>query len=288
MVAFGVDTRQCSLDTAGALRVGVRVPEFRSNLKEISRQNASHGLWCLRTKSTTERVSDSRSKSVYLAKQSIEAFFSRNGVHVWFWTFTEPGRAAAEPLWTKDEAEQHLKPFRDLCSRRGAELLVVWEPQSRGSWHPHCLVNQFFDVNWLRPWMVARGWGQQMKALYCPACASRMSPFSPAWRERSQAVGGVIRYLTKYLTKSWVGPVGLKKKRFSGTAVTKVGVTRFKWLPEFHPGAYLYAMGKDLWRQLYGVEPSFHDVWGVIRLGVEDSGWAEIDPLWQFGFPSGP
>jgi len=237
-------------------------------------------------------VASSKAKSLYVARVSIEQFFARHD-YVVFWTFSEPGRKEGEPLWTKDEAEAHFKPFRDLCARRGFDLLVVWERQKRGAWHPHCLVNHWIDVGKLRPWMMARGWGQQMRADIVVGRGEwrKQSDARGVWRPCGAGVGRVIHYLTKYLTKGFGSSsdraAATKKKMFSGTAATKAGTTNFKWVPEEHPGSYLWAWGRELFSQLNGHPPSFRNVGEVLRLGVEVTGWADIDPWWHFTCPSG-
>lgn len=230
------------------------------------------------------------SKSKYLAELAIEHFFLRNqGRGVWLWTFTEPGRHGEEKLWTKDEAEEHFKPFRDFCARRGCELLVVWEQQSRGAWHPHCLVNKFFDVNFLRPWMVSRGWGPQMRVdrVNITAVPQGVQGGRHNGRECLVWIHGknLQKYLTKYLTKRFSTEGVEKKKLFSATLRCKVGNTHFSWTATEKPGAYLYSLGRELFSIFEGRPPKFRDMSYVLRLGVETSGWAEFDPLWEFSVP---
>jgi hypothetical protein len=216
-----------------------------------------------------------------VAEQSICNFILRNEGHCYFWTFSEPGRSAGEVLWTKDEAEAHFKPFRDLCDRQGVELLVVWERQKRGAWHPHCLVNKRFDVNWLRPWMVSRGWGPQMRV----ELLARHKKFDHGWHDIGGDTQRVFRYLTKYLTKSRTGPEDVKKKIFSCTgAGVKAGSTSFSWVQTEKPGRWLYWHGRELFRELYGRLPKWRDAMAVIRVGVEATGWADVDFLWEFQF----
>lgn len=217
------------------------------------------------------------SKSKFIAAESIAHYFRTHNL-VWFLTFSEPGRKQGEALWTKDEAEAKFKPFRDYCSRRKIELLVVWEQQKRGSWHPHCLVDGYVDVNWCRPWMVQRGWGQQMRFELLVGTRSG----DPSHTKK------IIYYLTKYLTKHSVeAAASTKKKLFCGARRCKIGTTAFKWLPTEKAGAYLYAMGRSLFIELYGRLPKFRDMRHVMRLGVEDTGWANIDFLWEFSIPDG-
>jgi len=231
-------------------------------------------------------VANSKAKTLLVAKTSIENFFLTHR-DVYFWTFTEPGRLDGQAYWTKDEAESHLKPFRDLCSRRGMSLLVVWEKQKRGAWHPHCLIDHFLDVNWVRRWMVQRGWGQQMKVEWLTRHTKTTSEggrvTSAYYMPGCQRV---VRYLTKYLTKSVHGTAtDVKKKVFGGSRDSKAGGISFKWCPWVKAGAYLYAAGLCLFCQLNARPPTFRDVSQVIRLGVEETDWASYDFLWEFGFP---
>lgn len=238
-------------------------------------------------------MGSSRLKTLEVARTSIEQFFIRNRGRTWFWTFSEPGRAEGEKLWTKDEAEDHFKCFRDLCHRRGVELLVVWERQKRGSWHPHCLINKRFDVHWLRPWMVERGWGPQMRAEYIgDTCAPEHfnrrggGPCdSGRYQQASQQLRRIMGYLTKYLTKGLVNDGSLHKKKFCSSVIAKRGSTRFSWASTHRAGAYLYAHGRELFFEMFGRIATFRDVALVIRLGVEVTKWADVDPLWEFGFP---
>lgn len=220
-------------------------------------------------------------KTKYIAEVSLRNFILRHWPYVHFWTFSEPGRKDGELLWTKDEAETHFKPFRDLCARRGFDLIVVWEKQKRGSWHPHCLVSGFFDVNFLRPWMMERGWGQQM---HVEMVNDRPYNDGHGWCSGGESSPRIIRYLTKYLTKSFTAPGDLKKKIFSATHRVKSGSVKFSWMNTERAGAFLYAMGRSLFLQLYGRLPVFKDMASVIRLGVEETGWADVDFLWEFGF----
>jgi len=236
-------------------------------------------------------VASSKAKTLEVARLSIAQYFRRNldaDRAVYFWTFSEPGRAAGESLWTKDEAEAHFKPFRDLCARRGIELIAVWERQDRGAWHPHCLVNRYLDVNRVRPWMMARGWGPQMRVEQVRIDRVYVTEGGVSgWKTTCEGGRWIVRYLTKYLTKGMQGDLSTKKKLFSGSARVKAGTTRFKWLPHIKAGAYLFAAGIELFAVLYGRPPKFRDMATVIRIGVEETGWAAIDPWWEFSVPAG-
>jgi hypothetical protein len=233
----------------------------------------------------------SKSKTLFVARESIREFFRRHR-NVYFITFTEPGRPVGVSCWTKDEAEAAFKPFRDRCSREGVSVLVVWERQQRGSWHPHCLVSKRFDAVELRSWMTARGWGPQMKMEWVSAIQritshdGRGGP--PSTKIYAPQRDRVCNYLTKYLTKSIRETEGcLKKKVFGGSRDAKAGCVNFKWVPWEKAGAFLFAAGLEYFIAFNGTAPKFREMMSVIRLGVEATGWASVDPLWEFGFPSG-
>jgi hypothetical protein len=213
-------------------------------------------------------------KSRFIAEESIRRFVR---VHrdVYYFTFT-----FRELIEDKAEAERRFKPFIDLVRRRGGEHLECWELQKRGAWHVHGFTNLFFDVTWLRPWMVARGWGPQMKLLYLPHRKS-FDPVSGLWVQDDRATMGLVKYLLKYLTKSFKDcRAHARKKAFGSNATSRAGTTAFKWVPWENPGAYLYAIGLSLWFQLGWGIPQWRDYSTVMRLGFEDAGWAEVDPFY--------
>lgn len=218
----------------------------------------------------------------------MEEFFRRNR-DVYFITFTEPGRPDGV-YWTKDEAEKHFKPFRDLCARRRVELIVVWEKQQRGAWHPHCLVNQYFDVNTLRPWMVERGWGQIMRLEWVTRHRASVWAQPHAAQMEHCHMGRIMRYLSKYLCKSLHDPEARfadKSKVFGASRSAKAGGTSFRWAPWVRAGSMLWYYGQEFFVLFHGRQPRFLDSMEVIRLGVEATDWASCDPLWEFGFKFG-
>jgi len=237
----------------------------------------------------------SKERTEWAAKKNLLLFFERNEL-VYYWTFTFPGD---DRVKDKDEAERRFKPFKDLVNRRHdhrrrkGEMIYFWERQKDGTWHVHLVTNLFLHVNWVRPWMMARGWGQQMRADVVVGRGEwrKDGDARGVWRPYGSGVGKVIHYLTKYLTKGFGNSndraAATKKKMFSGTARTKSGTTNFKWMPDVHPGSYLWAWGRALFAQLNGHPPSFKNVGEVIRLGVEVTQWADVDPWWEFSFPSG-
>lgn len=232
-------------------------------------------------------MSATKGKTRHLAEWSIVAFFRTFPTSTYFLTLTEPGRKEGEPYWTKDEAEDHLRPLIDRFRRDGAAYLIFWEKQKRGSWHPHILVSRRYDVVWLRAWLTQRGWGQQLYAKYVNvpfAVRSRAHGFGfgrqcasdldmPAWR--------LVRYLVKYLTKSVVTDGSTRKKVFGGSRLAKTGTVQFKWIPQVNASSYLYHYGLEVFYAVEGRPPTFRDTSYIIRLGAENCDWLSVDPLWD-------
>jgi len=244
-------------------------------------------------------VSYCRAKTRHVASVSIENFLT---VHskVYWWTFTEPGDNAdgtPRACWSKTEAEKHLRPFVDLLRRRGIAFLVFWELQERFSWHPHILTaGDRLDVNWLRPWMVKRGWGQQMKVVFLRGGAGLASlPQNvriAQERVREYLLKSMRRYLLKARTDDALEP---RKKFFGGTRGSRdensqwkpnlspavAGNIKWSWNPWTDTAhAYLWSRGRSLFYQMYERQPHFRDMSLVMGLGYRDTGWADVDFLY--------
>jgi hypothetical protein len=226
---------------------------------------------------------------------SVQNFIWRHP-NTYYWTYT-----VHELLGDKREALRRAKPLFDRIGRsegltmipaeggkqrvvnQPGEYLAFWELQKRGSWHLHLLSSVFFDVNDLRPWMVARGWGPQMRVERIQV--SHFVRSVPGQTGTIGALGvanvgnGGVRlanYLTKYLTKSLDDCPRLKA--FNGCAAAKVGTIGFQWTPETNPYAYLWYYGRQLFFELHQRQPKFHEFRYVTRLGFEACEWALRDP----------
>lgn len=210
-----------------------------------------------------------RAKTRYVAEHSLYAFARRNPLF-YFWTNT-----FAEDV-TKAEAERRFKPLRDLLDRRGFKGLFFWERTQKGRWHLHWVVDHYIDVNRLRPWLVARGWGQQMVVRRVEASPARFD--GNTWRSDESAVRGVVLYLIKYCTKSLVDSEGTKKRVFTASSGVKLGTVAFSWVPWVNPTSMLYAAGKAMWIVIHGHLPKWGSFREVVRLGVEVSDWLQVDP----------
>lgn len=219
-------------------------------------------------------------KTRYLAELSIEQFLRDNPRRSYFYTFTEPPRPDGN-FRTKTEAEAALKPFLDVLAkdrRRDPTIgwLVFWERQKRGAWHPHILLNRRFDIGWLRPWMMERGWGEQMFLKHV------VHGFESDGRGPRIGPARLVKYLVKYLTKAQTDDtVEPRKKFFGGSHSAKAGTVKFKWAPWFEPTAMLFFYGRQLYVEMHGEQPTFHAMAYVIRLGVEATDWLSVDPWWM-------
>lgn len=226
-----------------------------------------------------------KTKTRFLAELSIERFILQNR-NVYFWTFTEPGTNAdgspRDVLWSKTQAEKAIKPFLDLLRRRRYDHLLVWEQQKRGSWHPHILINGRLEVAEIRPWMMARGWGQQMRVEWVVRGGVMHDNFG-----NKSSAAAVVSYLTKklrsYLLKARTNDaIEPRKKFFGGTATAKAGNVRFAWNPATDTAhAMLYYYGRNLFSEIFGTPPSHRDLPVVMRLGVEDRNWLDVDFLYE-------
>jgi hypothetical protein len=242
-------------------------------------------------------------KTRHLAELSIIAFLRTYPGSTYFVTLTEPGRHGSESYWTKDEAEEHLKPFTDRLRRDGAAYLVFWELQKRGAWHPHLLISKRYDVGitgggGMRDWLMKRGWGQQMLWRHVavpPTLFLKQGAFgygdsvdTPALKPFELPAFKLVKYLVKYLTKSTVAAGTVHKKLFGGSEGAKIGTIQFRWLPQINASSYLYYYGLELFHAIERRCPTFRDTAYIIRLGVENCDWLSVDPWWTPYAPPPP
>lgn len=232
----------------------------------------------------------SRLKTKHVAQVSVQNFLWRHP-STYYWTFT-----VHEVLDDKTEALRRAKPLFDLIGRKEGltltashdlkkqrgEYLAFWELQKRGSWHLHLLTSVYLDVNWLRPWMMARGWGQQMRVELVKVGHGYVESGSGCQALGPHASSGaskLARYLTKYLTKSLDDVKG--KKPFSCSQSSRAGTVGFCWEPGTNPYAYLFYYGRQVFFDLYGRPAEFFDYRHCMRLGYESCAWADVDPFME-------
>lgn len=218
----------------------------------------------------------SRGKTYFAATQTLEAFIrnSAGGRAVYYWTLT-----IAHNETDKATAESMLKPLKDLIRARSGHIAGVWERQERGAWHTHFVTDVYLDVNVLRPFLVERGWGPQMKVRRLQTV---MRCVDGQYVADVGNLKRLIRYLAKYVCKALTDDQGERVRPFFCSQAVKKATVRFAWTKEVNPSSYLYYWGKQLFLTLYGRLPKFHELEHVMRLGVEETDWLSFDPfcLW--------
>lgn len=215
-------------------------------------------------------LSYSRAKSKFLAQQSLWHFVSSHqNTYFWTNTFTEN--------LDHDEAVARYKPLFDWLRRKEVDYLFFWELTKKGRWHLHWVCDRFIDVNWFRAWMVERGWGQQMMVERVWNGVEVRFEKDRGWACSDGHTQKLLKYLTKYMTKSFGFSKG-NVKVWGGPSRCRMGTINFKWAPWVDVRSYLFFYGKELFSRLYGSLPRWRDFDLVIRLGYEATGWQEVDP----------
>lgn len=170
---------------------------------------------------------NSRKRTAYLLESSlVRLSFQHN--HTYLWTLTN-----AEPISDINRVKRMARPLQDWLRRHGACAAGCWEPQPQRSkrlgypvWHLHFLTHVRIDVNWFRPWLKARGWGNPdvirvTETLWHrveAGCDPRMIPHDQR----------AARYLCKYLHKDVEG-VPPHKPLVWYVGGAKCGSVRFNW-----------------------------------------------------------
>jgi len=243
-------------------------------------------------------VAVSKERTEYAAKKNLLLFFDRHE-YVFYWTFTFPGD---DRVKDKDEAERRFKPFKDLVNRRKGckgvkgEMLYFWERQKDGTWHVHLVTNLYLSVRWLRPWMMERGWGWQMRVEEITAPQRHVD--GVGWVRDDREQERLIRYLLKYLTKAMRDPDAsavceTKKKLVGCSASARNCTTSFRFTELWNPCAKLYYHGVRVWRELGGhscfARPSVEQLNYVFRLGRAmlrlDGTPIKLDARWDYLIP---
>lgn len=214
-------------------------------------------------------MSYSRTKLRFAGEHNFSEYI-RIRPRVYFWTLT-----IAENVTSKEEAERRFKPVKDYIRRRGGTMVGVWEKQERGAWHVHFLTEKYIDVNWFRPWLMQRGWGQWCKV---KIVEPRARWTGERWEVDLESVRGIIRYLGKYLLKACTDDYGNKVRPLICSRSARKATVGFKWVPWENPYAFLYAVGRSLWMDMYGTAPRWTDSKILIFMGAEDVDWYATDP----------
>lgn len=157
-----------------------------------------------------------RVKTEFLTKIRLERFLSVNLPNCWLVTMT-----FHENIVEKKEAMQRWKPVADYLKRHEIDWCGVWQQQKRGAWHHHFLINKYINVVPFREFIIARGWGQFVNI---EAVGQEHGG------RKFQDPNRLVKYLTRYLTRSLCEHVPNRVRLTSGRASNKVGTTRFQWV----------------------------------------------------------
>jgi hypothetical protein len=238
-------------------------------------------------------VSCARTETIDNVRFNLQAFLVANPV-TYYWTFTfhacEPDRASAL---------RRFKPFRDLVARRGGQIHPFWELQQRGSWHVHCLINVYLDVNWLRPWMMNPrhgGWGQQMyvdRVFSFGRGEDRVWYYThPVKRQPTNLVNYLVKYLVKDLWEQKLAKASGQAVRLYRAASPSRGARRtsrrsrvdgWMWTRAERPGMFFHQEGAAWWKTNMGRRPRFADMRSVMHAGYVVSEhrklYPEFDPV---------
>lgn len=202
-------------------------------------------------------MSATRGKTSYLTQVRLQRFLARYLPSVWLITFT-----FRENITDKSEAMRRFKPIADYLKRQKADWCGVWQQQRRGAWHLHMLVNRWQDVNVLREFAVARGWGQFINA-------EKVGDGGYRFMDSKR----VVSYLTRYLSRDMCEHVPMRVRLAAGTKPTAVGTVKFSWV---HGVARAWRYGCELFSACYGYSPRSKEDrqrafgWGLRELGFLD------------------
>jgi hypothetical protein len=206
-------------------------------------------------------VSTTRSKTSYLTQVRFERFLGVWLPNVFLLTLT-----FKENIEDKAEAERRWKPIADYLKRHKVEWCGVWQQQKRGAWHHHVLINRYLDINTLRPFAVARGWGTFINI-------ERVGKGSHRFPE----VAKLVRYLTRYLTRDLCGHVPARIRLTSGSNVNKVGTVRFMWVEGM---ARVWRVGVQGFVDVYGLLPRrFTEIREAWTIGFHLTGLLTFEPV---------
>jgi hypothetical protein len=191
-------------------------------------------------------------KQRFAVKLAVEELF-RTAKFPVFFTLT-----FAENITDRAEAERRWRRLRERIRRKKSGLRFVgcWQRQSRGAWHLHLVVDDFLNVQWLRPAAIECGFGPQMV----------LKPMNKPGFRRANAKY-VADYVSRYIIRDLSDRGDDWKVRLPvfGGPGARVAVCRFGWARGI---SKLYRLGREWWSELFAPEqPTFEDYWFIVRLG---------------------
>lgn len=194
-------------------------------------------------------VRNSRKRTAYLLESSLVRL-SFQHERIYLWTLTN-----REPISDIERVKRMARPLQDWLRRHGATAAGCWEPQPKRSkvagapiWHLHFMTDFRIDVNWFRPWLAARGWGnpdvvrvtETLRYKMEGGCDPRTIPYDQR----------AARYLCKYLHKEIEG-VPAHKPLVWYVNGAKCGSVRFNWTGGL---ARAWRVGLPEWLRLMGTD----------------------------------
>jgi len=206
-------------------------------------------------------VCDSRPKTAYILKLSLRWLLLGCYRSAYFWTLT-----FKENVTEMTEARRRFKSIADYLRRRGVFAVGAFQRQNRGAWHVHLVVTKYVDVNQLREFAMARGWGSFLNV--------RKVTVHDSGPAAVKDIERVVHYISRYVSRdflnqcgpgSTLGYDGEKLTIYVGKGLQK-GVVRFGWVGGL---AAVYRAGCYLFNELYHSRPGFADHEYVMRLGLE-------------------
>lgn len=169
---------------------------------------------------------NSRSRTAYLLEASLVRIMFQHD-RSYLWTLTN-----AEPITDIAKVKRMSRALQDWIRRKGGTCAGVWEPQPKRSqklgapvWHLHFITNLFIPVNWLRPWLKARGWGNIDVQRVDENKRCQATRGNPVLRTADLARAN---YLTKYLRKP-ITATPKHKPLVWYVNRAKCGTIRFNW-----------------------------------------------------------
>lgn len=165
------------------------------------------------------------------------------------------------------DAKKCWRVLKERIRRRFPDVMMAgaWQRQGRGAWHYHGVVNQFIDVNWLRPVAMECGFGQQMKLRRVIIEQKSSSSSSMVLCEFSWSLARTVNYITRYVSRDALDEsveAGVRVVDYFGRC--RVATTAFAWSGGF---ARLWRAGREAWYHFYHEAPRWDDYHSVVQMG---------------------
>lgn len=169
----------------------------------------------------------------------------------------------ADNVTDKHEAEKRWRRLKARLKRHypGLRGVGTWQRQKRGAWHLHYVFDRRLDVNAVRPWAVACGFGSQLNMRAVGDLPGMKQGWTPI---------KVARYLTRYMTRDLTEEEHhVRLADYCGDC--RKATVAFRWGGGI---ARLWRLGAGVWAEINdchdGTQPDFQSFWAVVRYGWEE------------------